>query len=625
MPLNDYYLIGALLLLLIELIHFICQKKLNDGRTQCFLGMLIASILICSLGILNSYFLIFHPNSVGIKLCAMGIYLSEWLLPFSLFLMNCRILRTNKSWLTYLVYGVFLIGALVIVSNYFTGVISYYQYPYLYVGPYYSIFIYTMLFLYGFNILFTFFNIRKLTMRYFLSLVEVPILLIFGFIIQTILKIQLFVGLSATIALTVIYLTLNNPIAYIDLSSHCFNLDYLNYCLYEYRRDQKNVYFTLIKLNFMDDSLIKEQHLLNTILYKLVKLAKSEAIFKFEEDTFLIIHHNQNQHCCFIENLKQGLVGNLLKINGHLFVPVKIVDIDQNYPFTNENEWIQYLRFINHQEVKEGWILNENEPLHAKFLYEQEVVNFLYDAIKEDRFSVAYQPIYDVKKHQFSALEALSRLYHPRLGWISPEVFIRLAEKKGLIYAITPLQIHRICKFLKENQENLKSINNVKVNLSPVEIAKTDYCLSLLKIIQNYDLPLSLFQFEITESIATNYSKELHELIKIMKENQIKICLDDFGSGYANLSSILKLPFSIIKLDRSLLVNITTNSSSEIFYRNMVRTLQEMGYLIVCEGVETKEEAMLLTKMSVNFIQGYYYSRPLEDKKLIEMLNSLSK
>ena len=187
------------------------------------------------------------------------------------------------------------------------------------------------------------------------------------------------------------------------------------------------------------------------------------------------------------------------------------------------------------------------------------------------------------------------------------------------------MQIHRICKFLKENQENLKSINNVKVNLSPVEIAKTDYCLSLLKIIQNYDLPLSLFQFEITESIATNYSKELHELIKIMKENQIKICLDDFGSGYANLSSILKLPFSIIKLDRSLLVNITTNSSSEIFYRNMVRTLQEMGYLIVCEGVETKEEAILLTKMSVNFIQGYYYSRPLEDKKLIEMLNSLSK
>ena len=110
-----------------------------------------------------------------------------------------------------------------------------------------------------------------------------------------------------------------------------------------------------------------------------------------------------------------------------------------------------------------------------------------------------------------------------------------------------------------------------------------------------------------------------------MKENQIKICLDDFGSGFANLSSILKLPFTIIKLDRSLLVNITTNSSSEIFYRNMVRTLQEMGYLIVCEGVETKEEATLLTKMSVNFIQGYYYSRPLEDKKLIEMLNSLSK
>ena len=219
-----------------------------------------------------------------------------------------------------------------------------------------------------------------------------------------------------------------------------------------------------------------------------------------------------------------------------------------------------------------------------------------------------------------SCTEALSRLRHPELGWISPDIFIRLAEKNHLITQITELQLRRVCRFLRENPALRASIANVKINLSPLDLIQSESGSHLVRILGEYGLPCSCFQFEITETVATEYSASLTRVAESLQAAGIGLCLDDFGSGYANLNTVMQLPFSVIKLDRSLLFHICTDKNAALFYQSIVSAFCRLGYRIVAEGVETQEEMELLRSWNVDMIQGYYFSRPLPPDDLLRLL-----
>ena len=135
-----------------------------------------------------------------------------------------------------------------------------------------------------------------------------------------------------------------------------------------------------------------------------------------------------------------------------------------------------------------------------------------------------------------------------------------------------------------------------------------------------YGLPCSCFQFEITETVATEYSASLTRVAESLQAAGIGLCLDDFGSGYANLNTVMQLPFSVIKLDRSLLFHICTDKNAALFYQSIVSAFCRLGYRIVAEGVETQEEMELLRSWNVDMIQGYYFSRPLPPDDLLRLL-----
>lgn len=139
-------------------------------------------------------------------------------------------------------------------------------------------------------------------------------------------------------------------------------------------------------------------------------------------------------------------------------------------------------------------------------------------------------------------------------------------------------------------------------------------------ILGEYGLPCSCFQFEITETVATEYSASLTRVAESLQAAGIGLCLDDFGSGYANLNTVMQLPFSVIKLDRSLLFHICTDKKAALFYQSIVAAFCRLGYRIVAEGVETQEEMELLRSWNVDMIQGYYFSRPLPPDDLLRLL-----
>lgn len=180
--------------------------------------------------------------------------------------------------------------------------------------------------------------------------------------------------------------------------------------------------------------------------------------------------------------------------------------------------------------------------------------------------------------------------------------------------------MRRVCRFLRENPALRASIANVKINLSPLDLIHSESGSHLVRILGEYGLPCSCFQFEITETVATEYSASLTRVAESLQAAGIGLCLDDFGSGYANLNTVMQLPFSVIKLDRSLLFHICTDKNAALFYQSIVSAFCRLGYRIVAEGVETQEEMELLRSWNVDMIQGYYFSRPLPPDDLLRLL-----
>ena len=326
----------------------------------------------------------------------------------------------------------------------------------------------------------------------------------------------------------------------------------------------------------------------------------------------------------YLTQLKRMFDGNSkLNINNKIItVPVIISGIMNVQKLGDSGLILEYAEYLEALSAKNGLteVIQDDYQTMNGFLYNKRVEQYLHKAITEDLFEIYYQPVYSTRKKCFITLEALSRLQHPELGWIAPDVFIQIAEKNHMIEQITDLQFSRVCRFLGENRYLMRHLLNVKVNLSSLDLMRNDCSRHFIRIMDAYKIPHNWIQFEITETVATECNAGLRRVAEEFTDAGIGLCLDDFGSGYANLNTVMRLPFSVIKVDRSLLFDICRDEKRAIFYESVVETFHKMNYHIVSEGVETQEEMEQISSWGVEMIQGYYFSKPLPEKELLELL-----
>ena len=325
-----------------------------------------------------------------------------------------------------------------------------------------------------------------------------------------------------------------------------------------------------------------------------------------------------------LTQLKRMFDGNSkLNVNNKIItMPVIISGIMNAQKLGDSGLILEYAEYLEALSAKNGLteVIQDDYQTMNGFLYNKRVEQYLHKAITEDLFEIYYQPVYSTRKKCFITLEALSRLQHPELGWIAPDVFIQIAEKNHMIEQITDLQFSRVCRFLGENRYLMRHLLNVKVNLSSLDLMRNDCSRHFIRIMDAYKIPHNWIQFEITETVATECNAGLRRVAEEFTDAGIGLCLDDFGSGYANLNTVMRLPFSVIKVDRSLLFDICRDEKRAIFYESVVETFHKMNYHIVSEGVETQEEMEQISSWGVEMIQGYYFSKPLPEKELLELL-----
>ncbi len=261
----------------------------------------------------------------------------------------------------------------------------------------------------------------------------------------------------------------------------------------------------------------------------------------------------------------------------------------------------------------------ETKKLNSKYT-ELELYNSVHEAIDKNEFIVYYQPIIDVKAKKIVAAEALIRWIHPEYGFIPPDVFIPILEKTGFIVDLGRYVLEEVFTQQKRWESfGFKEVQ-VAINMSLFEIETEGFVKNVEHKLKEHKLNPKLIKFEITEGAAMKSEKVVLKQLMALKSLGLSISLDDFGTGYTSFSYLKKFPADILKIDKSFIDHIIKNEEDQRIVKAMIELGHNLGMKIIVEGIETKEMVEMIASYGCDYMQGYFFSKPLPVFEFQELL-----
>ena len=263
-----------------------------------------------------------------------------------------------------------------------------------------------------------------------------------------------------------------------------------------------------------------------------------------------------------------------------------------------------------------------DDELRNRLLREQAITDSMEPALAKKEFEVYLQPKYRIKDHRLSGAEALVRWNHPEWGFQSPGEFIPLFERNGFITKLDQYVWERTASVLREWDDKGYPPIPVSVNVSRADIYHRDLADMLLGIVQKYRLPPSRLHLEITESAYTENPEQVIETVGYLRELGFVIEMDDFGSGYSSLNMLGKMPVDILKLDMKFIQDETERPGDGGILHFIMELARWMDLSVVAEGVETRQQLERLKKADCDYVQGYYFARPMPMAEFEELFRN---
>ncbi len=261
------------------------------------------------------------------------------------------------------------------------------------------------------------------------------------------------------------------------------------------------------------------------------------------------------------------------------------------------------------------------EELQSQLLNEQRIIETMERALEECQFQVFYQPKHETISGNIAGAEALVRWNHPEYGFMSPGQFIPLFERNGFIVKLDSFVLEQVCKDIQRWKQDGLPLVPISVNVSRRDFIESGCIDKQYQIVEKYNIDHSLLHMEVTESLYSENTDLIISQVKRTQEMGFVIEMDDFGAGYSSLGSLSTFPLNVLKLDISFVRNIVKN---EIVIENIIKMAHRMGLLVIAEGAETVEQFKILRTLGCDYIQGYYFSKPLPVKEFEAYLKKSS-
>lgn len=395
------------------------------------------------------------------------------------------------------------------------------------------------------------------------------------------------------------------------------NTDFFILYASELLKNEEN--YDIIAIRLSNYSILSELYprdkcgaLLRGMAKVLLNIASSLGGFaaRSHADLFYLIIPSQEEYDWIIQDIRKVIITDELK---ELKTKVKLGIFQKINKKLTINTLIQIAMntCVSILGIETESIAFYDEIQHKQELYNQELINDFEDAIKGKQFEVYLQPKYNITgdKPVLDHAEALVRWNSPRFGFVSPGDFIPLFENNGLIGELDKYVFSEVCSMLADLKKVIKNKTpNISVNFSRVDFYDPLILEKMKAELKKCGVSQSLINIEITESAYTKDGGQLIGKINELRNAGFKIEIDDFGSGYSTLNMLSEIPFDLLKIDMVFLKNF---HSSKPIIKAIVDIARALGVKVVCEGVENRVQYDYLKKLKIDYVQGFYLSRPL--------------
>ena len=353
------------------------------------------------------------------------------------------------------------------------------------------------------------------------------------------------------------------------------------------------------------------------------------SIYYFEDGKFGIVVRQKDRfdENTFLDRLKERFCVpfelNGASINLTLFVAV----LDVRNGKINKDNFYRYFAVCDGLKYRSNELIevvrSDSFGIDELQRY-RNIENAIERALAEHEFEMYYQPIISTQTGRVVSAEALIRLTDRLMGFVSPEEFIPISENNGKILEISEYVIDSVFRFVKENDIAAMGMEFVEMNLSAMQCMDKNLTEKLQYYIHKYDIDPRRINLEITET-ATNFDEHrLKEQLLDIKKLGFTFSLDDYGTGYSNLVRVLEYPVDVIKLDKSIVWAAFTDRDSFVTIKNLISMFHDVRRKLVAEGVENEEQMITLKELGCDYVQGYYYSRPVPKTAFIEYTKSIN-
>ena len=463
------------------------------------------------------------------------------------------------------------------------------------------------------TILTTFFYRKQMPGRRFVAMLLWQGIWLLAAAVQFIEPQLLLVGFASAFGMVILYIQLENPSEFVDGPTGLFNTNALSaYAQDRYKFGKSFSLFTAkihYLTNYVDYNM--EQAAVMRTARALVSLGPEPA-FRIDDDTFCVVYDNRErmrENAANIKKQKDG-VTDLPAKGTYLLIPDSMIMSGPD----------EFFRVMHTYLESEEEITVADEKLVRKLRDQNSIKELIDEAIRADRVEVFYQPFYNVRESCFDAAEALVRIRTEDGAIVPPGEFIPIAEETGQIIPLGMRVFEKVCGFLASGEAVSLGLKQVEVNVSAAQFDYDNPTKFVLQLIEQYGIAPGLINLEITETAAAQNREIMLKNMNTLIAEGISFSLDDFGTGRSNIDYFINMPVKNIKFDYTFTQGFFENDKTNYVLSGMVDILHKLNMNVVAEGIETEEQMRVMKDMKVEYIQGFYYSRPIPETEFIEFL-----
>lgn len=636
MQFNIDFEVAAAVFETLFIIFFLIKRFLPTKQNRLYISACFLSLACVIFDCLTAY-LDSNADKIPMGIIHVGNSIYFCLLPLLAFTfcIYCIHMVKQESILNSPLYGMLLlpliISELISITNPFTGKLYYYEGSNYIHGDWY-------LFEFIANAIYIVFVLVLIVVyKSYISKIQIistgvsASLLILGAVIQGAwFNNVLLTNAFSSLAMVVIYLSLQNPDMFLDRQSNMFNSEAFGELSLEYVNAGKTfsvIYFWIDDFKNLD-ALYGVDNVnagLEKVIEYLNQVFSEKTLYRMDSSTFLIQEMGKGDYAHIERTIKKRFESAFPGINLDIMFSVSMIVVPYWQVPSDLKRLQRILEFSENLARETGFdsTIEVSDEIISKMEYENGVERAVERAIANNSIQVYCQPIFSTVEKKITSAEALSRLFDEELGFISPEVFIHKAEMNGSIIKLGSQIFEKVCIFLKDSNVLEYGLKSIHVNLSPIQCMQEDLSKQLIEITDRYGIDRNLIDLEITETSGIENNKLIIKNMDDLIAENFSFSLDDYGTGYSNTSTIVSLPFKAVKIDKSLVWSYFRKQSK--FLPDIINMFHNLKLELIMEGVETQEMVEVLGEMGCQYLQGYYFSKPIPQREFVSYLREFNR